>query len=113
MSQNRRDESLPTLVSELWDMVVAYAKQETVQPIKGLGKFVAFGTGGALILAVGVTVLLVSVLRLLQTQTGGLFRGSWTWLPYFIAATVGLVIVAAAGAAVVSGRGRRASRGAA
>ena len=112
MSQNRRSESLPSLVSELWDMVVAYAKQETIQPLKGLGKFVAFGMAGSLVLAVGLAVLLLASLRVLQTETGSLFAGSWTWLPYFITAAAGLLVVGSAGMAVVSGRSRRASRGA-
>ena len=112
MSQNRRDESLPTLVSELWDMVVAYAKQETIQPLKGLGKFVALGMAGSFILALGLAVLLLAGLRVLQTETGGLFSGSWPWLPSFITATAGMIVVGSAATAVLSGRSRRASGGA-
>ena len=38
--------SVPALVGELWDMALAYLKQETVEPAKGLGRFVVFGVTG-------------------------------------------------------------------
>ena len=41
-------------IRELKDLVVAYAKQETIDPIKGLGRFVGFGVGGAVLLGTGV-----------------------------------------------------------
>jgi len=112
VSQNRRDESLPKLVSELWDLVVAYAKQETLQPLKGIGKYVAFGMAGSMVLAVGVALLLLASLRVLQTETGTLFTGTWTWIPYFITAAAGIAVAFAAVLAIVSGRSRRSSRGA-
>ncbi len=35
---------------ELVDMVITYAKQETLEPLKGLGKKAALGVGGAVLL---------------------------------------------------------------
>ena len=36
-------------VRELKDLVIAYAKQEATDPLKGLGRYVGFGLGGALL----------------------------------------------------------------
>ena len=52
------------------DLVVAYAKQETLDPIKQSVRYVRNGVGGALIIAMGVAFLAVGTLRMLQTETG-------------------------------------------
>ena len=106
----RRNESVPRLVSELWELVVAYLKQETVQPLRGLGGFVAFGFPGAILSAAGLAVLLLAALRVLQTETGTTFSGDRTALPYVITAAAGVAVVGLAGLAIVSGRSRKGRR---
>ena len=87
------EKSLPTLASELWDLVRAYAKQETVEPIKGLGRYVGFGLGGGVLLSVGLFLLALGGLRVLQEETGSAFQGNWSWAPYLIVVAVsGLII---------------------
>ena len=76
--------SLPTLATELKDLVVAYAKQETVEPMKGVGRFVAFGLAGSILLAMGLVLLVLAGLRALQTETGTTFDGGWSFAPYLI-----------------------------
>lgn len=81
------------LVNELRDLVVTYAKQETVDPLRSLGRYVALGLAGSLLLAVGGIFLTLGVLRLLQSETGGVFDGGWSFAPYLITlALAGLVI---------------------
>ena len=80
-------------IRELKDLVVAYAKQETVDPIKGLGKYLAWGVGGALLLGTGIFFVAMSALRALQTETGTTFTGNWSWVPYLIV-VAGLLILA-------------------
>lgn len=75
---------LPQLVLELRDLVVTYVKQETVVPLKQLGRYAGFGIGGALVLGLGVALLGVGGLRALQTETGDTFAGDWSWAPYLI-----------------------------
>lgn len=78
------DKSLPTLVTELWDLVRAYAKQETVEPLKGIGRWLAFGLAGSLLIGLGLVLLAVGGLRALQTETGDVFDGNWSWAPYLL-----------------------------
>lgn len=85
--------SLPGTVQELWLMVRDYAKQETVEPLKGLARFVAYGVAGSALLGIGVLLLVLAALRALQTETGTTFRGNWSWAPYLIV-TVGVAVVA-------------------
>lgn len=66
-------------------MTVAYARQETIDPIKGLGRFIVFGIGGSLLLGIGVVLLTLGGLRALQTETSTTFSGNWSWAPYGIA----------------------------
>ena len=69
---------------ELVDLVIAYAKQETLEPLKGLGKNAAFGVGGSLLLGLGGVFCSIGVLRALQTETDFFEEHNLTWLPYFI-----------------------------
>jgi hypothetical protein len=88
-------------------LTVDYVKQETLGPVRQAGRFLAVGLGGALLLSVGVLLLLVGLLRLLQTETGGTFTGNLSWVPYLIVLLVGLGIAAVAVWRIVSGPARR------
>jgi uncharacterized membrane protein YidH (DUF202 family) len=96
MADRSDDRSLPTQVGELWRMVVAYLRQETVEPVRNLGRFVAFGVAGSLLLGVGVGLLLLATLRFFQTETGSTFTGHLSWVPYVIMLVVALVLAGAA-----------------
>lgn len=97
----RRDKPIPEVARELWELVVAYFKQETLVPLKQLGRYVGFGVLGALLIGVGVVFFTVAILRALQGETGDTFTGDLTWIPYFITA----VILAIGGGLVWMARG--------
>jgi len=80
-------------VRELKDLVIAYAKQETTDPLKGLGRYVGFGLAGALLLGTGFSFLAIGLLRALEGNRGWLFHGNWSWVPYAID-IVALVLIA-------------------
>jgi hypothetical protein len=86
-------------------LVVDYIKQETLDPLKGLGRFVLFGVAGSVALAIGLVILAVALLRLLQGETDGAFDGDLSWAPYLICTIVVLAVAGAAVAAVVRGGG--------
>ena len=71
-------------VRELKDLVVAYAKQETIDPLKGLARFVGFGLAGALLIGTGVCFLAIGLLRALQGNRGWAVHGNWSWVPYAV-----------------------------
>ncbi len=86
------DQSVVGRGQDVWDLLVAYAKQETVEPLRGLGRWIGFGAGGSVLIATGISLLLLSALRALQTETGTTFTGNLSWLPYLIT-LVGAVLV--------------------
>jgi hypothetical protein len=80
-------------IQELRDLVIAYFKQEAVDPLKGLAQYLGFGVAGGLLLGFGVMFLGIGALRALQTETGDTFTKNWSWAPYAIV-VVALVIIA-------------------
>ncbi|MHB8330472.1 MAG: hypothetical protein ACYDD6_12770, partial [Acidimicrobiales bacterium] len=72
------DRGIPGAGGDFVQLVVDYAKQETLGPLRGLGRFVAFGVAGSVFLAVGLVVLLLAGLRALQSETGTTFSGNLT-----------------------------------
>lgn len=89
-----RDKGLGRDLNELVSLVIAYAKQETIVPLRNLVRFVAFGVAGSILIAAGGAVLTLTAVRIVQTETGNHLRGNLTWVPY-----LGGVLVAGAGAA--------------
>jgi hypothetical protein len=76
---------------ELVDLVIAYAKQETIQPLKGIGKNAALGLGGALLLGIGGIFCSLGALRAMQSETDWFERHNLTYLPY--GATILILVV--------------------
>ena len=73
-------------IKNLVQLVVAYFKQETIEPIKGLGRFVGWGLGGSLAVGLGGVMIVLGLLRLLQTVDA--FDGNWSFVPYLVTLTV-------------------------
>lgn len=88
--------SVPEVATELWSLTKDYARQETVDPLKGVGRYIAYGFAAAILGAAGVSMLLLALLRALQTETGSTFRGNLSWLPYIIVLAVGGMLIALA-----------------
>ncbi len=83
MSDSTTDTSPAETFTELKTMLIDYARQETVGPIKLLGKWVAYGIGGAVFVAIGLTYLAFGFLR--WTQTLDVFSGDTRdFWPYLI-----------------------------
>lgn len=83
-------------VGDIVDYVKAYAKQETVGPLKGAGSWLGFGAAAALLFSIGVVLLLVGLLRLLQTEWTRSATGSLSWLAYLITLLVAVAVIAVA-----------------
>ena len=73
---------------EIQQLLVSYAKQETVEPLKTLGRYCGFGLAGSLLIALGSFFVGLGVLRFAQTF-GDLTGSSWaSTLPYVITLAV-------------------------
>lgn len=79
--------------ADIVSTVKAYAVQETVGPLKGALRWLAFGTAAALCLGVGTVLLALGVLRLSQDLGGGALDGSWSFVHYLISSAVLAVAV--------------------
>jgi len=96
-------------VRELQELVVAYSKQETIEPLKGMARFAGFGIAGALLVGVGVAFMSIGMLRGLQSLSGWAVHGNWSWVPY-IAVVIALVLLASGIWVVKAKRPGRAER---
>lgn len=95
-------------IRSLWQLLVDYARQETLGPLKGLGRTIGFGVGGAVLVSIGVVLLALAGLRVLQSETGTALTGNLSWIPYLIV-VAGLGAVAALAVRAIIG-GSRSSR---
>lgn len=69
-------------IGELVGLVKTYVKQETVGPLQGIGRKIAFGLIGATALGLGLVLVGLGLLRLVQDQFPRLTRGALSWIPY-------------------------------
>lgn len=81
------------VIADLWQLVRDYAKQETIDPLRSIGRFLGLGLLGAVLLALGVFFAAMAILRGIQAEGGSQVTGSWNFLPY-LAAFIGCVLVA-------------------
>ena len=93
-STEQNEKSVPQVIDELKELTVSYARQETVDPLRNVGRFVGWGVGGSFVLGVGVCLLALAVLRFLQTETDGALDDGWSWAPYVITFVVLAAIAA-------------------
>lgn len=72
-------------------MLVGYAKQETLEPLKQLGRYLGFGIAGSLFVFLGAFFAGLATLRLLQTLDT--FSGArWmSLIPYL--ASIGVLVI--------------------
>lgn len=101
-----RGASIQRDLEDIRDLFIQYVKEETIQPLKDLGRFVLWGTVGSVFVGFGFAMLLFAALRFLQEQ----FRvldGSLSWLPYLIIAVLGIAVTALTAWRIVSGTAKR------
>lgn len=82
-------------VQESIQIVKDYVRQETLGPLRGAGRWIGFGLGGAISIAVGTAFLVLGVLRMFQTEMASTFAGRWmSLLPYAIGLVFCLLVIA-------------------
>jgi hypothetical protein len=105
-----RGTSLRRDLEEIRVLAVRYIKDETLQPVKDMGRFAAFGALGSLFVGFGTVLLLLGVLRFLQEQFPVL-DGSLSWIPYLIVVVLAGAVIALTGWRIVSGSAKRRLKG--
>ncbi len=69
-------------VEEIVALVKTYATQETVGPLKGIGRKIGWGLAGAFALSMGLFFVSLGLLRLVQVKIPRISHGAWSWVPY-------------------------------
>ena len=75
-------------------MVKDYARQETLDPLKSAGRWIALGLVGALCIGIGTAFLTLGLLRMVQVEFPGTFGGRWTGLVPYLFGLLLCVLVA-------------------
>jgi len=79
---------------ETYELVRDYAKQETLDPLRGAGRWLGVGLIAGFLMSVGIVIVLVGVLRLAQDlllytwfvdQADGL-----SFVPYLVTLAIGI-----------------------
>ncbi len=75
------------------ELVKTYAKQETLGPLRGAGRWLAYGALGTILLGSGVSLVLLGTLRLIQTEWEWAAEGSWSWVSYLVVLAVCVTVI--------------------
>ncbi len=80
-------------LNDVWRLVVGYAKQETISPLRGALRFMQFGFAGMICFAIAAGFGALAILRGVQTETVLRGNGWQSAIAYLIAiAGCGIVI---------------------
>lgn len=88
-----RSRSVSDPVVDLVDSVKQYAKQETIEPIRGAARWVAVGTLASISLGLALVFCALAVLRLSQDLGGEALDGAWSFVHYLITLIVVSIFV--------------------
>ena len=96
-TSSSRSTTSATDLGDVVELVKTYARQETLGPLRGAGRWIAFGLAGSLMLGAAASLLVLGVLRLVQTEFGPTFAGRWmSLLPYLFALVICIAVIALA-----------------
>lgn len=93
-AKQNQEQGPAEMISDLWQLIRDYAKQETIDPLKSIGRFLKLGLPGAILLSLGLLFGSLAIIRALQNETGDSLGGNWSFIPY----VAGLVFAAGAAA---------------
>jgi hypothetical protein len=89
-------------IGDVIELVKAYVQQETIGPLRGAGRWLAYGVAGAILLGFGSAFAVLGLLRMIQNEFGSTFDGRWTsLLPYFFAFLLSVAIIGLAVSRIV------------
>ena len=80
-------------IADQLELIKAYARQQTLDPLKGSGRWVGMGLLGSVLLVVGGVSMTLALLRVFQEETGTNFTGNLSWVPYLLTMTVLITVM--------------------
>lgn len=92
-SRFRRTAPPAAQVTDIVDSVKAYARQETLEPLRGAARWVAVGTLAAVSLGLSMVFVALAVLRLSQDIGGTTLDGAWSFVHYLVTLVVVSILV--------------------
>ncbi len=98
-----QDSGLRAEVAETVNMLRAYVVQETVGPLRGLGRYVLLGLIGAVGVSIAVVLASLAAMRVLQAETN-LFNANWSFVPYLAGIAILVLAIALLIRAIKPGR---------
>ena len=84
----------PSPHEDVLDLVVSYAKQETIEPLRGAMRWILWGLASMAFICTGLVFLVLGVVSLSQDVLGESFQHSWSFVSYFVGVLACGVVVA-------------------
>lgn len=78
-------------LGDVIDIVKDYARQELLEPLRPIPRWIGFGLAGSVLLVLASIFLALSLLRFLQEETGTALTRNLSWLPHLITLSVALL----------------------
>ncbi|MDE0701579.1 MAG: hypothetical protein OXH61_12775 [Acidimicrobiaceae bacterium] len=78
---------------DFYDLVKDYARQELIEPLRPIPRWIAFGVVGSVLLMISGISLTIATLRILQEETGSTFTGNLSWAPHAITLLGAIVVL--------------------
>jgi hypothetical protein len=84
----------PSAQEDVLDLVVAYAKQETIEPLRGALRWILWGLASMAFICTGLVFIVLGVVRASQDVLGESFQQSWSFVSYFAGVLACGIVVA-------------------
>lgn len=84
----------PSPHEDVLDLVVSYAKQETIEPLRGAMRWILWGLASMAFICTGLVFIVLGVVRVTQDVLGDSFQHSWSFVSYFVGVLACVVVVA-------------------
>jgi hypothetical protein len=81
---------------DVLDLVVSYAKQETIEPLRGALRWILWGLASMAFICTGLVFIVLGVVRASQDLLGDSFQHSWSFVSYFVGVLACGIVVALA-----------------
>ncbi len=84
----------PSSNDDVFDLVVSYAKQETIEPLRGALRWILWGLASMAFICTGRVFIVLGVVRVTQDVLGDSFQHSWSFVSYFVGVLACGIVVA-------------------